>query len=232
MKVEIWSDVVCPFCYIGKRRFEEALNQLQNQEQVEVTYHSFELDPYSKKDQHSDIHGVLAQKYGMSYEKAKEMNANVGKQAQGVGLTYNFDTMIPTNTFDAHRLMHFAKSKGKLVEMTERLFRAYFTEGKNIGDHDTLVGLAEEIGLDKNEASGILSSDTYTSDVRSDEQEAQSLGIQGVPFFVINRKYAVSGAQPTEIFLNALTKAQSEEKPLTILNTNDDGTCSDGSCSI
>ena len=235
MKIEIWSDFVCPFCYIGKRRFEEALQQFSNSNNVEVIFRSFELDPYSKKDQYTDIHSVLAKKYGMSYEKAKSMNENVGRQAKTVGLTYNFDGMIPTNTFDAHRLMHFAKSKNKMIEMTERLLHAYFTDSKNISDDETLANLAEEVGLNKTEVMEMLNSDAFTAEVRFDEQEAQQLGIQGVPFFVVNRKYAVSGAQPTEVFVNALNKAWSEEQPLTILNSTsnkDDSTCFDGSCSI
>jgi predicted DsbA family dithiol-disulfide isomerase len=232
MKVEIWSDVVCPFCYIGKQRFENALQQFPNPEKVEVIYKSFELDPYSKKDQHSDLHGALAQKFGMSYEKAKEMNANMTRQAKEVGLTYNLDTAIPTNTFDAHRLMHFAKSKGKMKEVAERLFEAYFTHYEHIGDRGTLAKIAEETGLNRDEAAKMLESDDFTKEVRLDEQEAQQLGVQGVPFFVINRKYAVSGAQPVEVFINALNKAWSEEQPLTVLNDDSNGTCTDGSCSI
>jgi predicted DsbA family dithiol-disulfide isomerase len=212
MKVEIWSDVMCPFCYIGKRRFEAALQQFPNKDDIEVVYRSFELDPNAKRDVNQDVHDMLASKYGMSREEAKAKNDEVAGQAKDLGLTYNFDNMILTNTFDSHRLMHFAASYGKMQEMTERLFKAYFTDSKHIGDHETLAALAAEVGLDKNEAAKMLAGDEYTKEVRADEHEAGQLGIRGVPFFVINRKYAISGAQPVEVFLEALQKAWDEYK--------------------
>jgi predicted DsbA family dithiol-disulfide isomerase len=212
MKVEIWSDVMCPFCYIGKRRFEAALQQFPNKDDIEVVYRSFELDPNAKRDVNQDVHDMLASKYGMSREEAKAKNDEVAGQAKDLGLTYNFDNMILTNTFDSHRLMHFAASYGKMQEMTERLFKAYFTDSKHIGDHETLAALAAEVGLDKNEAAKMLAGDEYTKEVRADETEAGQLGIRGVPFFVINRKYAISGAQPVEVFLEALQKAWDEHK--------------------
>ncbi|MGV3488158.1 MAG: DsbA family oxidoreductase [Tuberibacillus sp.] len=231
MKVEIWSDFVCPYCYIGKRRFESALGEFAQAKNVEIVYHSFELDPYADRDQYVDIHGALSQKFNISYEQAKAMNENVGRQAQTQGLTYNFDAMVPTNTFNAHRLMHYAKANGKMAEMVEILFRSYFTDGRHIGDEETLAVLAEEAGLSKKQALEVLLSDRYAEDVRSDEQDAQQLGIQGVPFYVINRKYAVSGAQPKEVFINALNRAWSEEQPLTILNNSDSATDNDNNCS-
>lgn len=237
MQVEIWSDFVCPFCYIGKRRFEAAVSQFEGQEEIEVIYRSFELDPRAKRDNNTDIHNLLASKYGMSREEAKAMNENVGNQAKEIGLTYHFDTMIPTNTFDAHRLMHFAKQQEKLSDMTERLLKAYFTDSENISDHNTLAKLAAEVGLDQQESLAMLASDEYTQAVHADVEEGQKLGIQGVPFFVINRKYAVSGAQPTEVFLSALEKAWSEEKPLTILSdspkgSTDASSCDDTTCNV
>jgi predicted DsbA family dithiol-disulfide isomerase len=234
MKIEIWSDVMCPFCYIGKRRFEAALEQFPGKNDVDVVYRSFELDPNAKRDVNQDVHDMLATKYGMSRERAKSMNADVAGQAEALGLTYNFDKMILTNTFDAHRLMHLAARHGKMSEMTELLFKAYFTDSKHIGDHETLAALAAEIGLDKSEAVQMLAGDEFTKEVRADQQEAVTLGIRGVPFFVINRKYAISGAQPNEVFLEALQKAWAEERPLTILNelnnTASDAFCQDGVC--
>lgn len=210
MKVEIWSDYICPFCYIGKRKFEAALEQFPHREHVEVVYRSFELDPNSERNVEFDIHDLLANKYGMSRDKAKEMSDNVGAQAKSVGLDYKFDTMIVTNTFDAHRLTHFAAKHGKMHEMAERLLKAYFTDSKHIGDRETLADLAEEIGLDRGEAAAALAGDEYAQQVRNDEREAGELGIRGVPFFVINRKYGISGAQPTEVFRNALNQAWDE----------------------
>ena len=207
MKIEVWSDFGCPFCYIGKRRLERALESFSHRDEIELVYRSFELDPGAPKDTESSIHELLAVKYGLSLEQAKESNRNVAQQAQTEGLTYNFDTIIPTNTFDAHRLAHYAGEQGKAKEMTERLFRAYFTDSLHIGDRDTLVRLAEEVGLDGATAREVLEQNTYADAVREDENEARRLGIRGVPFFVLRGKYAVSGAQPLEIFQGALLRA-------------------------
>lgn len=231
MKVEIWSDYMCPFCYIGKRRFEAALDKFANKDEIEVIQRSFELDPNAKRDVDFDVHDMLASKYGMSRDKAKEMNDNLTQQAQAVGLTYHFDTMVLTNMFDAHRLTQFAAKYGKMNEMAERLFHAYFTESKHLGDRETLTALAEEVGLDRVEAANMLAGSDYSQEVRADEQEASALGIRGVPFFVINRKYAVSGAQPSEVFLEALQKAWDESRPFTVVNESaDQAGCTDGVC--
>lgn len=211
MKVEIWSDFVCPFCYIGKRRFEQAMQQLPNREDIEVIFRSFELDPQAEREMKIDVHDLLAAKYGMTREQAKAANENVANQAKAVGLTYHFDTVIPTNSFDAHRLTHFAAKYGKMNEMAERLFKAYFTDSKHIGNRETLSELAAEVGLDKEEAAAVLAGNEYSDAVRADEDEGHRLGIRGVPFFVINRRYAVSGAQPSEVFLEALQKAWKED---------------------
>lgn len=207
MKIEVWSDFGCPFCYIGKRRLERALESFSHRDEIELVYRSFELDPGAPKDTESSIHELLAVKYGLSLEQAKESNRNVAQQAQTEGLTYNFDTIIPTNTFDAHRLAHYAGEQGKAKEMTERLFQAYFTDSLHIGDRDTLVRLAEEVGLDGAAVREVLEQNTYADAVREDENEARRLGIRGVPFFVLRGKYAVSGAQPLEIFQGALLRA-------------------------
>jgi predicted DsbA family dithiol-disulfide isomerase len=231
MQVEIWSDFMCPFCYIGKRRFEAALENFPNKKEIEVVFRSFELDPNAERDVSHNIHDLIAAKYGMSWEEAKATNDNIVEQAQALGLTYHFDTMILTNTFDAHRLTHFADRYGKMNEMAERLFKAYFTDSLHIGDHEALASLAAEVGLDQEEAAQMLAGHDYTKEVRDDEQEAGRLGVRGVPFFVINRKYAISGAQPSEVFLEALQKAWDEAKPLTILNEpNGDAACVDGVC--
>jgi len=207
VKIEVWSDFGCPFCYIGKRRLERALESFSHRDEIELVYRSFELDPGAPKDTESSIHELLAVKYGLSLEQAKESNRNVAQQAQTEGLTYNFDTIIPTNTFDAHRLAHYAGEQGKAKEMTERLFQAYFTDSLHIGDRDTLVRLAEEVGLDGAAVREVLEQNTYADAVREDENEARRLGIRGVPFFVLRGKYAVSGAQPLEIFQGALLRA-------------------------
>lgn len=211
MKIEIWSDFSCPFCYIGKNRLEKALESFSHPEDLEVVFRSFELDPGAPRDTESSIHELLAVKYGLSLEQAKESNQNVAAQAKTEGLTYRFDTIIPTNTFDAHRLMHYASEQGKAREMSERLFRAYFTDSLHIGDRDTLARLAQEIGLNEQEVSNILERNDYAEQVREDEREARQLGIRGVPFIVFRGKYAVSGAQPLEIFQGALQRAWEDQ---------------------
>jgi predicted DsbA family dithiol-disulfide isomerase len=237
MKIDVWSDFVCPFCYIGKRRLEEALNQFPNKDQVEVEFKSFELDPNAEKYNGQNIHEALAKKYGMTVEQAKEANENVGRQAAQVGLTYHFDEMKPTNTFDAHRIVKYAKTVGKEAELTEKLLFSYFTESKNIGEHDTLADIAASVGLNREEVFTVLQdSSAYKNDVRMDEALAQQYGVRGVPFFVINQKYAISGAQPTETFINALQKVWQEEHaitPLQDLSSNNEGAiCTDDHCDI
>lgn len=233
MKVEIWSDFVCPFCYIGKRRFEAALQQFSHKEAVEVVYKSFELDSDARRDGNPGVHEMLADKYGMSREQAVAQTDNITQQAKTLGLDYHFDRTIQTNTFDAHRLAHFAASKGKLAEMTERLLKAHFTDTLHIGRHDTLADLAAEIGLDRDEAHRVLEDGGYADDVRADEQEARQLGVSGVPFFVINRKYAISGAQPSDVFLDALQKAWDEDHKLTVLESSAEGAvCTDDGCAV
>lgn len=233
MKVEIWSDYQCPFCYIGKRRFEEALKQFENKAQVEVSFRSFELNPEAERDINMSQNEMLAKKYGMSHADVEANNQNLTQQAKELGLEYHLDKVVLTNSFDAHRLMHFAESKGKENEMNELLFKAYFTEGKHIGDHAILVNLAEEAGLDKSEAEAMLAGTAFTAEVRGDEQEGSQLGITGVPFFVINRKYGISGAQSAEAFLDTLKKIWAEENPLQMVNDPATGdACTDGSCNV
>ncbi len=234
MKIEVWSDYVCPFCYIGKRRLEHALERFPHQDQVEVVYKSFELDPNAHVHIEGDIHDLLAGKYGMSREQAIASNRSVGEAANGVGLHYDFDRMRYTNTFDAHRVAHFAAEKGLSQAVTERLMQAYFTEGAFLGDPEEIAKLAAEAGLDKDEVLGVLNSDAYAQNVRADEEQATQLGVRGVPFFVLDGKFAVSGAQPDEVFDQALTRAWGERSPLTVLGADDGDAegCSDGSCAV
>jgi predicted DsbA family dithiol-disulfide isomerase len=207
MLVEIWSDVVCPFCYIGKREFENALARFEHRDQVEVVWKSFELDPHAPERSEHDMYGMLASKYGITRDEAKARVAGVVQRAKTVGLDYQMDKAVMGSSFHAHRLIQYAKAKGKGDAAEERLFRAYFIEGKHIADKAVLAQLAGEIGLDKAEVEKVLASSTYTDAVRADEREAQQLGIRGVPFFALDRKYGVSGAQSSDHFLQALRQA-------------------------
>ncbi|WP_255365445.1 DsbA family oxidoreductase [Brevibacillus sp. SKDU10] len=218
MKVEVWSDFACPFCYIGKQRIEAALDKFAHKDDVEVVFRSFELDPKAQRDVDYDVHDMLVAKYGMSRDQAIAMNENLSSKAKEVGLTFQFDTLILTNTFDAHRLAKYAFKQGKMNPMAQELFQAYFTDSRHLGDHETLVELAVKVGLNRDEALKVLAGDDYSADVRADEEEASRLGVSGVPFFVIDRKYTVSGAQSTDMFLNALQTAWKESQSLNVLD--------------
>lgn len=234
MKIDVWSDFVCPFCYIGKRHLEKALAAFPHKDQVEVEFKSYELDPNAPIKSEKSIYEELASKYGQSIEKAREMCANIAHQASNVGLTYHFDTMIPTNTFDAHRLTKFAKTENKDLELTEALLYAFFTKSEHIGDREVLANIAAEVGLDRAKALSHLNDDrAYANEVRADQETAKALGVQGVPFFVLNNKYAISGAQPIETFLAALEKVWEEQqsKPeLKPLSTSSGESCSGDRC--
>ncbi len=210
MKVEIWSDVICPFCYIGKRRFEHALEKFSHKDEVEIVWHSFELDPERESVPWKSIHQIFAEKKGWSVEQAKEMNDHVTKMAKEVGLTYDFDKAIPVNTFNAHRISHLAAKHNVQNEMEELLFSSYFTKGLNIDDANSLVSLANQVGIDSKETEQVLKNSNYSEDVRQDEEEAKEIGINGVPFFVFDRKYAISGAQPEDVFIRTLEKVWEE----------------------
>ncbi|WP_207533208.1 DsbA family oxidoreductase [Desertivirga arenae] len=229
MKVEIWSDVVCPFCYIGKRKFEQALDNFAGKDNVEIIWKSFQLDPTTKSAPGVSVIENLAEKKGISFEHSEKMHENVTQSAAEVGLEYNFDKAIIANTIKAHQLTHFAAKYYLQDAAEEALFKAYFTEGKDIGDIETLVALAEELGLNKEEARKALDNNNYITDVKKDLEEAQQLGVRGVPFFVFNRQFAVSGAQPTEVFADVLAKVAQEESQLKEVITGD--SCDvDGSC--
>ena len=211
MKIEIWSDIMCPFCYIGKKRFDDALAQFEHKDEVEIEWKSFMLSPDLKTDPTKNNNQFLAEHKGISLEEATGMNNYVTDMAAQAGLTYDFNKAIVANSFNAHRFSHFAKQYGKQNEAEEKLFAAYFTEGKNIDDAETLMAMAAELGLDVTKLANVMGSGAYAKDVMADIDEAQELGIRGVPFFVLNRKYAISGAQETAVFLDTLQKAFAEE---------------------
>ncbi|SDJ91717.1 Predicted dithiol-disulfide isomerase, DsbA family [Catalinimonas alkaloidigena] len=234
MEVEIWSDVMCPFCYIGKRKFEAALAQFPHAEKVEVTWKSFQLNPDMPTDPGKNIHQYLAEVKGWSLEQAREMNDRVTDMARQVGLTYHFDRAVVANSFDAHRLLQLAKRHGLGDALEERLFRAYFTEGKNTADPTTLLELGQEIGLDADEIRTMLAGDQYADAVERDIYESRQIGVRGVPFFVFDRKYAVSGAQESAWFLQVLEKSFAEWQdalPQVTLDNPDGDSCTvDGDC--
>jgi predicted DsbA family dithiol-disulfide isomerase len=210
MKVQIWSDVMCPFCYIGKRRFEQALQQFDSKADIEVEWKSFQLNPHLKTDPTLNVAQHLADIKGWTIDYARQMTDHVTQMAAEVGLTYHMDKAVVANSFDAHRFAHLAKQNGKGEEAEEALFNAYFTEGKNIADHDTLAGLGKSIGLDKALVEKTLATNQYAVDVQQDIVQAQQLGISGVPFFVLDNKYGISGAQTVPVFLQTLQKAYDE----------------------
>ena len=203
LKVEIWSDVVCPWCYIGKRRFEAAVEQFDGE--VEVTWRSFELDPGAPAVREHTATEHLAAKYGMSHEQAEASHAQMTALAAQEGLEYHFERARGGNSFDAHRLIHLATANGLQDEAIERVMRGYFTDGLPIGDREALIEIGEALGVEN--AREALEGDDFGEAVRADEQLAHRIGIQGVPFFVLDRRYGVSGAQPAEILVQALEKA-------------------------
>lgn len=211
MKIEIWSDVVCPFCYIGKRHLEKALEQMPELE-VNIEWKSFELDPNASNDPGSDIYDLLAKKYGHDRAWAKETTSNMVGMAAEAGLEFNMDQVQPANSFNAHQVIHLATKYDKQDEMKEALLLAYFTEGKHIGDKSELVKKATEVGLDPKEVEDVLENNTYSNAVMKDVEKAHRLGVQGVPFFYINDKFGLSGAQPTSVFIEALNQIAKEEK--------------------
>jgi len=210
MKVEIWSDIMCPFCYLGKRRFENALQQFPNKDDIQIRWRSFQLSPELETDPNKNVHEYLAEKKGWTLDYSEDVHHKMTLTAKEAGLEYNFDKAIPANSFNAHRLSHLAAKYNLQDAAEERLFAAYFTEGKNIDDKNTLVQLGKDIGLPEAEVTGMLQSDLYANEVHQDVDEAQQVGVRGVPFFVLDNKYAVSGAQGSDVFLGALQKAWSE----------------------
>ncbi len=233
IKIDIWSDYACPFCFIGKKNLEKAIAQFSEPEQIQVRYRSFQLDPDAKGTPMNQQE--IAQKRGMTVEALAAGQKYLTEKAKKVGLDLHFDTIINANTMDSHRLGHYAATKGKEGEMTERLLHAYLADSLNIADRDTLVSLASDVGLDKTEVLNVLESDAYKEQVVADIQESRERNITGVPYFVFNGKYALSGAQPASVFLKLLNKVRKEDE-------NQDGkganqarngdTCTDGSCNL
>lgn len=236
MKVEIWSDIMCPFCYIGKRHFEAALAQFADSAAIEVEWKSFQLDPSipATFDKPVNVYQYLADRKGMSLEQSKAMHDRVVAMAKAAGLDYRFDQAVVANSFSAHRMIQFAKTKGLGDAAEERLFKAYFTEGKNFGDPVVLRELGNDIGLSAEEVNESLTSDLWAYQVQQDIQEASAIGVSGVPFFVFDRKFAVSGAQPTEVFQQALQQAYTEWKknqPAGLENIGNGAVCTpEGQC--
>ena len=233
MRVEIWSDVVCPWCYIGKRRFEQALAAFAHRDEVEVVWRSFELDATAPAERVGDYAEMLAAKYGVPVEQGQQMIDNMTVAAAGDGLDFRFDRARVGNTFDAHRLLHLAAERGVQDAVKERLMLATFTEGEPIGDAETLVRLVSEAGLDADEAREVLSSGRYADEVRADERDAQRFGISGVPFFVVDRTYGVSGAQPADVLVQVLEKAWEDSRPVQLVPAGGTAPGCDGdSCSV
>src|ERR1700749_2246126 len=213
MEIEIWSDVACPWCYVGKRRFEAALEQFEHRDDVTITWRSFELAPEAPPEREGDRAENLASKYGMSLEQARQAEAQMTQTAAGEGLDFRFDVARAGNTFDGHRLGNLAKAHGGQDARKERLIQAYFSEGELISDHETLTRLAGEIGLPEDEVREMLASDRYAAEVREDERAAHSFGIGAVPTFVIDRQLGASGAHPPEQLLSLLRQGWAQRKP-------------------
>jgi predicted DsbA family dithiol-disulfide isomerase len=231
MEVDIFSDVVCPWCAIGKRRFEAALERFDHQEEVDVHWRAFELDPSAPASSDVDVATHLAEKYGMSRAQAIASQERLADLAAAEGLEFHFERTKRANTFDAHRLLHYAREVGLQDALKEHLFHAYFTDGEEIADYPTLVRLARDVGLDADKTAEVLESGWYAAEVRADEADARRLGVTGVPFFVIDRRYGISGAQSPEKILQVLDEAWAKAHPL-VVSSELGERCEDGSCPI
>lgn len=232
MRIDVWSDVICPWCYIGKRNLETALDSFDHAADVQVAWHSYELAPDAPTSTTGDLADRLASKYNVSREQALAMNQRVSDAAAAVGLDYHLEHARPGNTRDAHRVIHLAAEHNLGGAMKERLLRGYFMEGAAVGDHDTLVRLATEVGVDDAEVRTMLSSDRLQAEVRADEERGQRLGVTGVPFFVVDDRYGVSGAQPSEVLLQVMQRAWTEARPLIPAGSDDSTACGADECDI
>ncbi|MYT78251.1 Predicted dithiol-disulfide isomerase, DsbA family [Streptomyces sp. MnatMP-M77] len=235
MRVEIWSDIACPWCYIGKARFEKGLAEFAHRDEVEVVHRSFELDPGRAKGETEQVVDMLAAKYGRTREEAASMEANVAANAQAEGLGYRTEGRDHGSTFDLHRLLHLAKARGRQDELLTLAYRANFAEERSVFDDAVLLALTSEAGLDAEEARAVLADpEAYADDVRADEREAAELGANAVPFFVLDRRYGISGGQPSEVFVQALEQAW-KDRPVTALTPvggEAAGCDADGSCEV
>jgi predicted DsbA family dithiol-disulfide isomerase len=234
MKIEIFSDVVCPWCAIGKRRFEAALGEFSHADEVDVHWRAFELDPTAPAAPDSEVDAAshLAAKYGMTREAAVASQEKLAAMAALDGLDFHFEKTKRGNTFDAHRLLHYAHEVGLQDELKERLFVAYFSEGASISDRPTLVRLGGEVGLDEEKSAEVLDEDRYAAEVRADEVEARTLGINGVPFFVIDRRYGISGAQSPATILGVLGEAWEKSHPPLVTSVGEGSACEGEACAI
>ena len=227
MKVEIWSDIACPWCYIGKRRFEAALAGFEHRDDVEVSWRSYQLDPSLPEVFDGTEVEYLSERKGIDPAQLAGMLEQVSEQAAGVGLAYDFDKLVVANSFPGHRLIHLAKAEAGPAAadaVKEALLSAHFEQGRNIGSTDVLAEIGAGVGLDPERVKAVLATDDYTDAVNQDIAEARSLGVNGVPFFVIDRKYGISGAQPPELFTQALETAWTESRPLQMVSTPGTGT--------
>lgn len=240
MQVEIWSDVVCPWCAVGKARFEQALDVFAHRAAVTLRWRSFELDPSAPAAVEGPYVERLAAKYGTSVAGAQTMLDQMVAQGAAEGLEFRFDIARPGNTFDAHRLLHLAADRGLQHQVKDRFLAAYHSQGAAIGEHAALQRQATEAGLDEVEVKQVLAGDAYADAVRADERQAAVYGIRGVPFFVLDGRLGVSGAQPADVLRNALQQAWDTRAPLTVLGTDGprdhghahDADCADGSCAV
>ncbi|MFD8719694.1 DsbA family oxidoreductase [Streptomyces sp. NPDC059629] len=235
MRVEIWSDIACPWCYVGKARFEKALAAFPHRDEVEVVHRSFELDPGRAKGDVQPVLAMLSKKYGMSEAQAQAGEDNLGAQAAAEGLEYRTRGRDHGNTFDMHRLLHFAKEQGRQDELIQLLYRANFAEERSVFSEGTerLVDIAVAAGLDAAAVREVLADPAaYADEVRADEREAAELGANGVPFFVLDRKYGVSGAQPAEVFTQALSQAWGARSPLKLIDEGGAEACGPDGCAV
>ncbi|MFF2482336.1 DsbA family protein [Paenibacillus sp. NPDC058071] len=236
MKIDIWSDFGCLFCFIGKKRLEQALSQFPMGDKVEIVYHSYQLNPHAENRAISAEE--TAPKKGMTVKQLKDKQAQVARWAKSeTGIDIDFESVITANTFDGHRLVHFAANSGKGVAMTERLMRAYLSDSMNIADREVLISLSGEVGLNEREAAEMLQSNAYKDQVHADIAKARNMNVTGVPFFLFNNKYAIPGAQSEEAFLETLHLIWDEEKQannpeIQKEEAKGDGICTDGSCDL
>ncbi|SEW16274.1 Predicted dithiol-disulfide isomerase, DsbA family [Chryseobacterium wanjuense] len=232
MKIEIWSDVMCPFCYIGKNNFEQALEKLPFKDEVQVEWKSFQLDPTLDPKETKNTIEYFKEKKGFPEAQAQQMIGQVQQMGKGAGIDFNFDKALITNTFSAHKLLHLAKKFNKSNEMEEALFIAHFIDGKNVGDLQTLISIAESLGIDSTETEKVLTSEEFDYDVNQDIMEARNNGVSGVPFFILNGKYAVSGAQPVELFASALQQTYDETVSPLKKDSDNGASCDTEGCEI
>lgn len=234
MKIQVWSDYVCPFCYIGKRELENALKETGFDSQVEVEYKAYQLDPTTSVENNEKFQETLAKKYDMTPEMVQQQTEGIKARAAQVGLDYHFEDMYNENTFKAHRLAKYAATVNKEKDMTERLLKAYFVENQRIGNEAVLVALAKEVGLEEEAVTAALQQESFATETLADMEEAQKVGVRGVPFFVINEKYAISGAQPSDVFKKAIQQVAEEENltPALKMFGDESATCDGDNCKL